>query len=91
MLTREQAEAASEFVLSDGRRSQEETARRIETRYRPFSTFLRYFVTAATGLLAGGIFGSSQMGAFFPACLVGLLLGAAYGFFLGQMQRRREV
>ena len=90
MLTNDQAESASELLLADGRARQAQATQRIANKHRPFSTWLRFTVTAATGLLVGGLLGEQQAGAFFPWCLVGLLAGVAYGFLLGHMRRRHE-
>ena len=90
MLTKDQANAASNLLLADGRTKQREHASTIATQYRPLATYLRYSVTSLTGFLAGGIFGDQLLDAFFPWCVAGLFCGIGYGYFLGLMRRRRE-
>ena len=90
MLSKEQADSLSESLLADGRQAQSQVATRV-SQARAISVFARFLVSAATGFLVGGIFGHSQTGAFFPACVVGLVCGVGYAYLIGAMRQRREL
>ncbi len=89
MLNKDQAESASAIMLAERRKEQAEFAHTIATKYRPFSTFLRFTVSGVTGLAVGAIYGSQDAGRLIFWCSVGLAAGIAYGFWLGHMRRRR--
>ena len=90
MLSKEQANSVSESLLADGRQAQSQFATRV-SKARAISVLSRFFVSVATGFLVGGIFGHSQTGAFFPACVVGLVCGVGYAYLIGAMRQRREL
>ena len=90
MLSKEQADSLSESLLAKGRHGQVQLASRV-SQVRAISVFARFLVSAATGFLVGGIFGLSQTGTFFPACVVGLVCGVGYAYLIGVMRQRREL
>jgi len=90
VLTKDQANAASEVLLAGRRKEQERFAETIATKFVPFSTWLRYGITGTTGVLIGVMFGSGQPGGIFLWSVIGLGAGTVVGFWLGRIRSRRE-
>ena len=90
MLSKDQADALTDSLLADKRQDQSQVAIRI-SQVRTTAALARFLVIASTGFLVGGIFGHSQTGEFFPACIFGLLCGAGYAYLIGVMRQRREL
>ena len=90
MLSRDQAESASEVLLAEKRKVQDKYAETITTKLWPFSVLLRYLISSTTGAAIGAMYGNAQPGGIILWSVIGLAAGVAFGFWLGQMHRRRE-